>query len=222
MTRITDGETLLFIGDSLTDCGRGRNLLGPNDRYALGCGYVQHIAQVLLADRPTAGLRIFNRGIAGNRSHELAARWEADCLALAPTRVTVLIGVNDTWHRFAYSMQGVAVAEAMAHQLTCYEALRQRLPSCQLTIMLPFLLPVGTGLADLHLWQPEFNERREATRQLAGSIGATCLDLQEVFDRALHHAPASAYSEDGVHPGPGGHALIARAWLSLHAQTRSP
>jgi lysophospholipase L1-like esterase len=210
---IIPGDTLLFIGDSITDCGRSRELTGPNDRYALGCGFVQHIAQHLLADLPDHNLSIYNRGVAGNKSDELAARWQQDCLNLRPSLVTVMIGINDSWHRFRHSMRGVSVDDAASIQTRLFASLKHELPACRLVVLLPFLLRHGTGITDINEWEPEFTARQAMTRRIAAENGAQLLDIQSLFDTALSRAPASYWTTDGVHPGPAGHGLLARYWI---------
>ena len=39
----------------------------------------------MLVDRPHDHLRVFNRGISGNKVFQLAERWQSDCLDLKPT-----------------------------------------------------------------------------------------------------------------------------------------
>jgi lysophospholipase L1-like esterase len=58
------------------------------------------VASSLTAKLPELELSFLNRGISGNRSKDLAARWQEDCIGLKPDWVSVLIGVNDTWRRF--------------------------------------------------------------------------------------------------------------------------
>lgn len=217
---ILPNDTLLFIGDSITDCGRGREILEPNDRYALGCGFVQHIAQCLLMDLPTHNLRIYNRGVAGNKSDELAARWQQDCLDLKPSLVTVMIGVNDSWHRFRHSMRGIDVDTAGTILNLLLTSVRQQLPSSRLVVLVPFLLQHGTGVVDRHEWQPEFTARQRMTRRIALDNGAFLLDTQAMFDQALAKAPANHWTSDGVHPTPAGHGLIARKWIEEQRSNR--
>ncbi len=65
-----------------------------NGRPELGNGYVVSIAKQL----PT--WEVSNRGISGNRIVDLYARWKPDALHLRPDAISILIGVNDTWHEF--------------------------------------------------------------------------------------------------------------------------
>ena len=96
---IENNQTILFQGDSITDCGRNRDAATtPNDLCGLGDGYVMMAATKLLSTRPADGLRIFNRGISGNRIVDLDARIKNDIIHLKPDVLSILIGVNDTWH----------------------------------------------------------------------------------------------------------------------------
>ena len=51
-----------------------------------------------LADKAGYALKIYNRGISGNKVFQLADRWDKDCLDLRPDVISILIGVNDIWH----------------------------------------------------------------------------------------------------------------------------
>src|SRR5262245_12953841 len=56
---LSDGNVVLFQGDSITDAGRIREKEGAvNEQAGLGNGYTALAAVALLVDRPKAGLRI--------------------------------------------------------------------------------------------------------------------------------------------------------------------
>ena len=84
---VAKNDVVLFQGDSITDAGRSRDKGKTdvaNNQPGLSNGYAWLAAAALLVDRPADGLRIFNRGISGNKVFQLADRWQADCLAEAP------------------------------------------------------------------------------------------------------------------------------------------
>ena len=60
---IEDGETVLFIGDSITDCDR-RSTGAP-----LGSGYVGLFAEWTTARFPTRQIRYMNEGISGQQGY---------------------------------------------------------------------------------------------------------------------------------------------------------
>lgn len=71
------GDVVLFIGDSITHGGR----MGDMNHY-LGHGYQAEIASRYIGYRPEMNLCFFNRGISGDNTVKLLARWEKDVLGL--------------------------------------------------------------------------------------------------------------------------------------------
>ena len=93
-TRLRDGETLLFIGDSITDCGRREAVHAP-----LGCGYVKMAHNLFTVREPEKHIRIVNRGIGGNTAEDLFSRWHDDVIVERPDHLVFKIGINDC-HRY--------------------------------------------------------------------------------------------------------------------------
>ena len=90
---IGEEANILFQGDSITDAGRNKGGEdNANDSAALGKGYVYLIAAQLLADRSGDNLKVYNRGISGNKVFQLANRWDEDCLQLQPDLLSILMG----------------------------------------------------------------------------------------------------------------------------------
>jgi len=85
---------IVFIGDSITDCGRTRPV-GEGLFNALGNGYVSFIDAFLGATKPELRLRVVNMGCGGNTVRDLEGRWKADVLDLKPQYVSCMIGIND-------------------------------------------------------------------------------------------------------------------------------
>ncbi len=199
---------ILFQGDSITDAGRSRDAnLAPNA--GLGGGYPNLIAAQLLNRSPAHGYQIINRGTGGNRVVDLYARWKIDALNLNPDLISILIGVNDTWHEFG-SRNGVEVDRYGTIYRMLLEWTRQVLPATRLVICEPFVLPVGAVGDD---WLPEIAARREICAELAGEFGATLVTFQKLFDEAVKEAPATYWLADGVHPTLAGHMRMADYWL---------
>ena len=203
------GTVLLFQGDSITDCGRDRAATEPNLARALATGYPLLIASRLLGDRPEANLRIYNRGVSGNTVPDLDARWQTDALDVKPDVLSILIGVNDIWHKFNGTYAGT-----VADYETGYDAhldrTKQALPGVRLVVMEPFALRTG---AVTDAWFPEFDRRREVAARVAQRAGATFVPLHDLFDRLSRQAPPAYWAADGVHPTVAGHGVIAGAWL---------
>lgn len=200
--------TVLFQGDSITDADRDRTDSEPNVASALGRGYPYLIAAAELAEHPRNQLRFLNRGVSGNKIPDLAERWEADTLALAPDVLSVLMGVNDFWHRLLQGYTGTVQDYERGH-LALLDSARARNPRLRIVVLEPFVL--RTGAVDAR-WFPEFDERRAAAARVARAAHATFIPLQAMFDRLVRAAPPAYWAADGVHPTAAGHAAIAHAW----------
>lgn len=215
---IGNGATLLFQGDSITDAGRDRRREdNVNDARALGTGYAFLIASHLLSERADGALKIYNRGISGNKVFQLAERWDKDCVALKPNVVSVLIGVNDIWHKLNGQYDGtVEVYERDYRALL--ERTERELPGVKLVVCEPFVLRCG---AVNEKWFPEFDGYRVAAREIATSFGAVFVPFQSAFDEATQKAPPAHWAGDGVHPTMAGACLMARTWLDAVSRTRA-
>lgn len=206
--RIKESDTILFTGDSITDCGRNRA-----DPSSLGSGYAFLLASRLQAKIRSPSLRIHNRGISGNRIYDLEARLEHDLLDLQPTVVSILIGINDTWRRYdSGTPSDIATFKAS------YDRVLRRIHDeleARVILLEPFLLPVPE---DRRAWREDLNPRIDAVRELAMEHRAELIPLDGLFAAAACHAPAAFWLPDGVHPSAAGHALIADAWIRAVAK----
>ena len=215
---IGTGTVILFQGDSITDAGRDRSReKNANDARALGTGYAYLAASQLLAERPVAGLQIYNRGISGNKVFQLAERWDTDCIALKPDLVSILIGVNDIWHKLNGQYNGtVEVYEKDFRALL--ERTRQALRGVKLVICEPFVLRCG---AVNDKWFPDFDGYRAAAKKVATEFNALFIPFQSMFDEAAQKAPPAHWAGDGVHPTMAGAYLMARTWVSAISRARA-
>jgi lysophospholipase L1-like esterase len=203
------GITLLFQGDSITDAGRSREAAGEaNSQPALGNGYAWLAASQLLVDRPGDGIKIFNRGISGNKVPDLAARWQAECLDLKPHVLSILIGVNDIWRTFDRGEDGTAETYEAAFQALVKQT-KEALQEATLVICEPFVLKCG---AVTDAWFPKFDGYRAAAQRVAEQAGAIFVPFQTMFDEASKIAPPERWANDGVHPSADGAALMAHTW----------
>ena len=207
MTRfaLSPGQKVVFIGDSITACGRRGTVHMP-----YGNGYVSLVRSFLLARYPEYNLTIENRGIGGDTIRHLKARWAADVLAENPDVLSVFIGINDIW-------RAITGRPAEAVPLDEYEAIYREL----LTETLKhkgetLLILVDPYVIETNHKDP-FRERMDAyvacVHRLAAEFHAISVRTQEAFDKALRRQPSTFWSQDRIHPWPHGHAVIARAFL---------
>ena len=200
---------ILFQGDSITDAGRSRD----NDK-ALGVGYPRLVEAELGFDEPGAN-EFFNRGISGNRIVDLYARIKSDILNIAPDVMSILIGVNDVWHRFSH-LNGVDTEKFYKIYSMLIEEIKEELPNIKIMILEPFALK-GTGNEEY--WDDfiaDVKSKAEKARLIAEKYGLTFIPLQEGFDKLTESAPADYWLGDGVHPTAKGHEFIKREWLRAY------
>ncbi|MDR2269914.1 MAG: SGNH/GDSL hydrolase family protein [Sphingobacterium sp.] len=207
---LTDGDIILFQGDSITDVGRDRNNKNANDTNALGRGYALLAASQLLNRYPTKNLKIYNTGISGNRVPDLQKRWTEDTLAIKPTILSILIGVNDFWRTIDRGAKTTVEEYKSQYQQLLQETL-QNLPAVKLIIGEPFAVRGVGHITDA--WYPKFLAYQEAARDIAKEFNAILLPYQKVFDNAQKTAPGAYWAADGVHPTLAGAQMMATAWM---------
>jgi acyl-CoA thioesterase I len=195
--------SILFIGDSITDCGRRADPSRP-----MGHGYAFMVSSRLSALYPDLDLKFVNRGVSGDRAGDLAARWQWDCIKLRPSLVSILAGVNDTWRRFD-SGDPVSGGEFAASYRRILE-MTKRETQAAIVLCEPFLLACGQVDDE---WFKDLEPKIEAVRSLAREFSCILVPLVEAFAGASAQASPGYWAEDGVHPTAAGHALVAQTWL---------
>lgn len=199
-------KKILFQGDSITDCGRSREDIAGFNSFGVSPGYPGMVAADLWSKYPQE-YEVINRGISGNRIVDLYARWKADCLNLKPDILSILIGVNDTWHEYG-NKNGVEVPryERIFRELLQWTV--DTLPGIRLVLIEPFL---GTYEPN-YVMMDEVRERAVVVKKLAEEFNAIFIPAQSLFDEAAKLAPSTYWLGDGVHPTPAGHRILANAW----------
>ncbi len=207
-----NNDVILFQGDSITDAGRDRGKADANNPQALGQGYAHDAAARLLADHADMNLACYNRGVSGDKVWQLAERWRKDCLELKPSVLSILIGVNDTWHGMKSGREGVPLDRYEQVYRQLLRDTQAALPGVRLVLCEPFVLRCGVVTEQ---WFPEIDQRRAIVRTLADELKTVFVAFQSAFDQALARQPRPEYwLHDGVHPTMAGHALMAETWVN--------
>jgi lysophospholipase L1-like esterase len=209
--KVKKDAIILFQGDSITDAGRKKDDDGYNNAAILGAGYAMIAGAELLYKNPAQNLKIYNRGISGNKVYQLAERWEKDCISLKPDIMSILIGVNDFWHMLNGNYAGT-ITKYRDDLKALLDQTKQKLPDVQLILGEPFAV-AGIKAVDAK-WYPAFNDYRAAAKEIAGNFEACFIPYQTVFDKAQQSAPGVYWTHDGVHPTLAGARLMAAAWLA--------
>ena len=208
--KLDKDDIILFQGDSITDASRKKDDEGFNNASILGSGYALQAGADLLFQHADENLKIYNRGISGNKVYQLADRWDKDCLALKPTVLSILIGVNDFWHKHDGKYNGTI--EVFQNDLKALlMRTKEALPNVKLIIGEPFAVNGIKAVKDS--WYPDFYAYQTSAKNLAEEFNAIFIPYQKVFDEAQKVAPGVYWTADGVHPTLAGAKLMAQAWL---------
>lgn len=203
MKRLRREDTVLFQGDSITDTGRIRE----NEKN-MGSGYAMLISAYCGSQYFEESPSFVNRGIGMSRVTDLYARLESDFLAVRPSWVSILIGINECLRR--YDSNDPVSAQAFEKTYgTLLSALKQQL-NARLVLCEPFSISIRP---EQDQWREDLDEKIEVVRKLAKEYDAFLVPLDRVFAQAVKRCPPEFWTFDGVHPTPAGHGLIARTWL---------
>lgn len=205
---ILDGQTVIFIGDSITDCDR-RGGAAP-----FGTGYVRQIVDLVTAAYPERMIAFHNKGIGGDNSRGLVDRWGDDVIALSPDWVSVLVGINDLHIHLNGQDDGISPKQYRKN----YQVLLDRTTDetqARVVLMDPFYMSEETVAGGHRTEVLELlSDYVQVVRDMADHFDTLHVPLQDLFRRQLQFRPADMYGGEPVHPQQLGHAVIAQSWLS--------
>ncbi len=207
---IPRGQTVLFTGDSITDCGRRK------EHQPLGCGYVRMAVDLIRAEQPDDDRAWVNTGIGGNTVRMLFDRWTDDVIRYRPDWLSVMIGINDC-NRWLSGGENAPSPEEYAE---LYETILDRATretGAKLVLMQPFYISSASAGDVAHGYRGRVMEALpkyiEATDRLAARFDARLVRTHEMFQRQLDAGrTVSDFGGDPVHPNQTGHLLMAHAW----------
>jgi len=197
------GERLIFIGDSLTDCGRN------NDPEEIGYGYVRMIRDHLRLRQPEGIPDIINKGVSGNRITDLAERWEEDVLALDPDYVSISIGINDVWRQLDNPNMNQVYPGEFEREYQKLLSLVKVKTNAQIIIMEPTIIEENMESEGNRKLVPYV----EIVRRLAVTFNGILVPENQCFKELLKKHPDYQLTTDGVHMNSTGNLLMARTWL---------
>ena len=203
-------SVILFQGDSITDAGRSRRAIGPNNSEGLGNGFPRLISNYLLENYPDHHFQIYNRGVSGDRIRDLAHRWQHDSLRLLPNIINLMIGVNDTWN-YLYMGMGSSPDDYQLVFKNILQDTRQHLPDIKLILCEPFVLIAGEVTEE---WVEDIKQRQEIVQMMAEDFNGVFVPFQSALHKAAEDIAPHKLLEDGVHPTELGHRVLADCWIA--------
>lgn len=201
-----DGQKVILIGDSITDCGC-RDSQAP-----FGNGYVHMAIDLITARYPERDIEYINQGIGGNTVLNLRDRWTIDVVEHQPDWLTVKIGINDL-HQTLGNPNHLPPARYEQLYREVLERARTE-TSAQLVLIDPFYMSVETDRSthegNVMSILPEY---LAVVAKMAEEFDALHVLTHERFQEQLRHRPASYFCGEPVHPNARGHYVIALALL---------
>jgi len=186
--------TIVALGDSTT---AGTPLYqSPLEAPPAGKGNAEsQFAYWLMRRQP--GWSVLNRGINGERSDQIAARFDRDVLANAPAAVIIIAGVNDVY-------QGRSVDQVTANLRAMYD----RAAAAGIPVIAGSIVPYNSASADANRKMHEINAWIAA--QAAHDHNLFAVDTRAAA-AARDDGDRLAASPDGLHPDVEGYRAMAEA-----------
>ncbi|HEV2495628.1 MAG TPA: SGNH/GDSL hydrolase family protein [Terriglobia bacterium] len=203
---LKDGDRVVFYGDSITD----QRL------------YTTFVESYVVARFPRLNVSFVHSGWGGDRvtgggGGPIDVRLRRDVIAYKPTVMTIMLGMNDGSYR-AYDQQiFTTYAEGYQHIL---DVVKSALPGLRITVIEPSPFDDVTRAPQFPGgYNAVLVRYSEFVKQLGGREGLTVADMNTPLVAALEKAKAADAElaakilPDRVHPGPGGHLIMAEALL---------
>jgi len=204
--KVKSGETIIFIGDSITDCGR-RDIERP-----LGNGYVKFFSDILSIREPGKKINIINKGIDGDIVTGLRDRWSDDVICNKPDWLSIKIGINDLHGHLQQKENGVTPEIYEQAYDDILSRTVEKYSKCKILLIDPFYISleqsqssfrkevldiIGTYIQTVHSMSKKYNTLLVKTHDL--------------FQEQLNYNNAEVFCSEPVHPYSIGHLLIAEA-----------
>ena len=194
---------IVFQGDSITDAARDKR-----NYHDMGVGYPLYATKHMTEAHPEIEFEFINQGISGNRTGQLFDRLYPDALAFEPDIISILICINDIWHRYGANKIATTDAQIELNYRCILERIRKE-SNAKIMILAPFLL-------DKEPWpgmREDLDRILPIVKKLADEFADVYVPLNEYFDEAIKTQPEELYySGDGVHPNINGKTFIGKIY----------
>jgi lysophospholipase L1-like esterase len=204
--QLKEGDRVVFYGDSITD----QRL------------YTTFTETYVVTRFPKMHIWFVHSGVGGDRvtgggAGDIDLRLRRDVIAYKPTVMTIMLGMNDgrykTWDEDVFK----AYSTGYQHVI---DAMKQAVPGIRITVIRPSPYDDVTrppNIADGY--NKVLIRYGQFVKELGEREGLTVADLNSPVVAMLAKAKAAdpdlaqKIVEDRVHPGPGGHLIMAEALL---------
>lgn len=192
---IKNGESLAFLGDSITAGGMGSPM-----------GYCRLVLSGLEANGVT--VTAIGAGVSGHKSNDMLGRLERDVLSKKPTWMTLSCGVNDVWH----GPRGVPLDDYKKN----ISDIVDRSQAAGIKVMLLTSTMIGEDPANpnnqkLTAYNDFLRELAKEKKCLLADLNA---DMQAALKKLESNGKTNLLTSDGVHMNPEGNQMMALGVLT--------
>lgn len=187
-------HTIIFIGDSITDCGRRTN------GWSQGNGYVKLFYDMLTIRDTEKQLNIINKEISENAVTDLQACWTDDVIIHKPEWLTINIG-NDLLKTTRQNQDHVPTELFRNVYNDILSNAKSKLPETDILFIEPIYISVEINKQSfrksvLDLLQEYIGIVREISKIYKTRLVRT----HEIFQKLLKHHDADIFCPEPVHP----------------------
>jgi lysophospholipase L1-like esterase len=186
---------IVALGDSTTAGTPG--FTSPIEAPPGGSGDVESQYAYWLT-KTYADWRVLNRGVNGERSDQIRARFTRDVTGARPDVVVIIAGVNDVY-------QGRSAASVQRELEAMYDAAR----AAKIVVVAGSIIPYNTAGADDNARMHAVNDWIRGYADAHSDVVVFCDTRAAVAQPGQPDRLVS--SPDGLHPSPRGYKLMAEA-----------
>jgi lysophospholipase L1-like esterase len=203
---LKDGDRVVFYGDSITD----QRL------------YTSYIETYVVTRFPRLKVWFVHSGVGGDRvtggwAGPIDVRLPRDVIAYKPTAMTIMLGMNDASYRGWDDAIFKTYSTGYQHIIN---TVKHALPGIRITVVQPSPYDdvtrppnIDDGYNAVLIRYGQFvKELGEREHLLVADLNAPVMSMLEKA-KAVDAELAKKIIEDRVHPGPGGHLIMAEALL---------
>ncbi|ADB19130.1 Stress responsive alpha-beta barrel domain protein [Pirellula staleyi DSM 6068] len=199
--KLEAGDRIVFLGDSITQQGAGKE------------GYVTMVAEALAKDHADLKIEVIGAGISGHKVPNLEARLDKDVLDKNPTKVIIYIGINDVWH--SQSGRGTSKEDFEAGLGRLITRIREK-GATPLLCTASVIGEKTDGSNDLDTMLAEYCE---ISRKVAAANKVQLIDLNKAFWEHIkannpENKDRGILTGDRVHLNKAGNAFVAKQMLA--------
>lgn len=200
---------LLLFGDSVTDMNKKEP--GEGLFEAIGVGYAADLQSFFATSYPDYNIRVINKGVSGNTSRDLVARYEKDVVPYRPENLLICIGINDVWRQFDTPLiyeDAVSLEEYEENLTHIIESSKEFIK--KLILVTPYYIEENEN----DRMRARMDEYSAVVKKLAEKYDAVFVDMQSAWVKILKYYHSSYFTWDRIHPNSQGGMYMAKTILN--------